>query len=474
MDGDTRKLILRTQSEDLAALWSASTDEHSEIDATLRVYRRQLKLLDRHLENTRQPRTTGDTAEAARRDAVTAVPQTPDTDTPILTGDGGVHQIDRVHSRQKESAMFAPAASTPPITNAMIARPLLQISDMSAVGLPPSVPIADELSDDRFWHRPRAATINNREKKACEEAERKEATKRKLNVLNAPVKLHRPLQPASSCGQPMKDMSIDDIYEVWDQLKVQRMMTIVPNRAISVLYKALQDCHGNFDDAIDMILRQEADGDHIDGVDLTNSAIKSHSAQNDAQPRAATKQLIEGTTRATANKHLTNPKSTGTTMSTTVDHESTLVSTEPSTTTATNLKRSAEHFTLPSGPSSKKHTSVTIKKESECEPGLSAQKDTVRDKLKHPLQSSRSLPGPTPRAANTESHHIDHGISYAPPPPPPGHYQKPDMRSNAQRSGPPLGPRATHATLFAPHAPPPPPPSGPRSFQGNTQVRRRR
>lgn len=47
MDEDTRRLILNLQSEDLATLWAdVTTNNDHDIDATIRVYRRQRRLLD--------------------------------------------------------------------------------------------------------------------------------------------------------------------------------------------------------------------------------------------------------------------------------------------------------------------------------------------------------------------------------------------------------------------------------------------
>jgi hypothetical protein len=472
MSEDTRKLILRIQSEDLADLWTASADDKSEIDATQRVYRRQLKLLGRHLEDTRQANSTGRTAEAARRDAVTVAPQTPDTDTPILTEDGGVHRVGFPFSGRETPLLFSTAASTPPSILATTVRSLPQVSDRPIVRLPLSASTTEDQVDKLMRDEREAAIRGKQAEEARREPQREEVVKMTMSASRTPARFPQQLQPAFPHAQSVQTMSIYDIFEVQDQKKVERMTFVVPGRAISVLYKALQDCHGNFDDAIDMILRQEADEGHMDGVDLTSSAIESHSAQYDAQPRAAAKQPTEGPTRATANKYLNKPKPTNIRISATGDRNSTLVSTKPSMTTATSLKRSADHFTPSDGPASKKHTSVTIKKESECGPELPAQKDTIGDRLENLLQSSRSLPSPIPRAGNPESRHVDGGMSRAPPPPPPDRYQRPDMRSNGQRSGPQLDLRASRAALSAP--PPPPPPSGPRLPRGTTRVRRRR
>jgi hypothetical protein len=466
MSGDTRKLILRIQSEDLANLWTASANDKSEIDAAQRVYRRQLSLLDRHLENLRQTKTIEGAGEAAGHDAVTLTPRITDTDALIFTENGDVHRLESPYSRREIPSIFSAAASTPQSIVATTVRSLPQVSDRPIVRLPLSAPTTGE-QVDKLMRDEREAAIRGKQVIEARKGTEKDGRNRKdMHAPNAPIRDPKKLQPALSRAQFAQDMSISDIARSQDQKKVERMMTVVPGRAITVVYKALQACHGNFGDAVDMVIRQEGDEGHMDAVNLTNSAIESHSAQKSAQPRAAAKQAIEGPRRATANKYLTKPKHA--TPWAARDSGYTLVSPEPSTTTATNLKRSADHFTPPSGPSLKKHTSVTFKKESECEPELPAQKDTIRDRLENLLQSSRSLPSPTPRAGNTESHHVDRGMSRAPPPHPPGHHQKPNVRSNG---GPLPGFRAA---LPAPFPPPPPPPSGPRLPQGTMRVRRRR
>ncbi|KAI4728489.1 hypothetical protein E4T49_03787 [Aureobasidium sp. EXF-10728] len=115
-------------------------------------------------------------------------------------------------------------------------------------------------------------------------------------------------QPAPSRAQPVQDMSINDIFDVSDQRKVERMMTVLPGRAIRVLYKALQQCHGNFDDAVDVIFRQEENGGNMDVVDLTSSDIESNAAKPSAQPRPAAKQQVKAPTRTIADKYSTKPK----------------------------------------------------------------------------------------------------------------------------------------------------------------------
>ncbi|KAH0293407.1 hypothetical protein KCU62_g1282, partial [Aureobasidium sp. EXF-3399] len=117
-------------------------------------------------------------------------------------------------------------------------------------------------------------------------------------------------QPVPSRAQPVEDMSINDIFEVQDQKKVERMMTVAPGRPISVLYKALKTCHGSFDDAIDMVFRNEGEKGDMDVVDLTSSDIESNVAKPSAQPRAAAKQQVKAPTRTIADKYSTKPKPT--------------------------------------------------------------------------------------------------------------------------------------------------------------------
>lgn len=147
MDEDTRKLISRIQSEDLAALWNASTNDSSEIGATLRVYRRQLSLLDRHLDGTQQLRTVEDTGQAFDHDKVKSALEPTDTDAPFSNEHDDVHQDEGLHSRQKTSSLFAPTTSTRPATIVTASNPLPQGSDRLVVRLPSSVPMAREQVD---------------------------------------------------------------------------------------------------------------------------------------------------------------------------------------------------------------------------------------------------------------------------------------------------------------------------------------
>jgi hypothetical protein len=162
MDEDTRKLILRIQGEDLAALWAASNDNNSEVDATLRVYRRQLSLLDRHLENTRQARTTEGAVEAANHSAVTIAHQITDIDAPILTEDGDVYQVRGVNPRPETRSLSARATSFPKSIVATTVRSLPQLLDRPVVRLPPSAPTVGE-QVDKILRDEREAVIRGKQ-----------------------------------------------------------------------------------------------------------------------------------------------------------------------------------------------------------------------------------------------------------------------------------------------------------------------
>jgi hypothetical protein len=53
------------------------------------------------------------------------------------------------------------------------------------------------------------------------------------------------------------DMSIADIFDVGMQKKVESMLTVLPGRLLRTLNNAIEKSRGNFDDAVDMILRTE-------------------------------------------------------------------------------------------------------------------------------------------------------------------------------------------------------------------------
>ncbi|KAI5196170.1 hypothetical protein AUEXF2481DRAFT_41472 [Aureobasidium subglaciale EXF-2481] len=119
-------------------------------------------------------------------------------------------------------------------------------------------------------------------------------------------------QPGPSRAQPVQDMSINDIFDVGYQKKVERMMTVLPGRSIYVLNKALEDKKGNFDDAVDFIIRAEENNDAMDVVDLTSSDIESNAAKPSAQPRPAAKQQVKAPMRTIADKYSSKPKPTAT------------------------------------------------------------------------------------------------------------------------------------------------------------------
>jgi hypothetical protein len=69
MDDNTRRVILRLQSQDLAALWNSQTSStnDSEIDTALRAYRRQLFIIDQQIHqinNAEMPLPTSTTLPA--------------------------------------------------------------------------------------------------------------------------------------------------------------------------------------------------------------------------------------------------------------------------------------------------------------------------------------------------------------------------------------------------------------------------
>jgi hypothetical protein len=461
MDEDTRKLILRIQSEDLAELWTTSADNSCEIDATLRVYRRQLKLLDRHLENARQARTIEATGEGAGHDTATTALQILDTDVLILTEDGDVQrvgvdysrlespilQIGGINLRRKPSFLKTPVVSTIPIYSCSSAQPQ-QASDRPVVRLPPLKSMATQQLDMLTRNKSQAATRGQTAEEAREEVDRKEETRKKVSVSrNAAGKLTQH-QPFSSHTQPVKEMSIHDILDTFDRKQVERMMTVLPDKAVEVLYEALQACHGSFDNALDMIFRQEVDDVDMDSVNLADSAIESRTAHSNALSRSAFIQSIKDSTHAIADNYSTKLKPFDPSFLAVVYRKSILASTELSTTETKSLKRSADHFEPPAGPSSKKHTSVTIKKESDEEPAQPATKGTIRNQVEDLLQSARLLSSPTTRVGNLASRHDYRGMSGAPPPPPPSHRQDNDTRFNGQHPG--------SKARAVPSGPPPP------------------
>jgi hypothetical protein len=471
MSEDTRKLILRIQSEDLADLWTASANDKSEIDATQRVYRRQLSLLDRHLENTRQTRTIEGAGEAAGHDAVTLAPQITDIDAPILTEDGDVLRVGVPYRSLKTSFLRVPAFCIPRSVVATTARSFPQVSDRPVVRLPPFAPTTGEQVDKLMRDEREAAIRGKQGEMTSREAEREEVIEKTINTSRIPVDKHQQPQPVPSRAQPVDDMSISDVPTAQHRRKVERMMTVVPGRAINVLYKALQSCHGNVDLAIDMIIHQEEHNRNMGIVGLTVLDLEN----NAAQLKLAAKQQTKARKRAIAESYTTNLKHS---ISAAGVRRPILMSTEPSAIATTNLKRSADHFTTPNVPPSKKQASIVIKTDPDTMPGSPAQKDTIRDKLETLLQLSRSLPNPRV-------------MPPGPPPPPPGlaqrygiiqqHSMGPipampgmspgivrrDFSNHSQRPPPPNGrPSPPIPPLHSSSSPPLPPPQafGPRPF----------
>ncbi|KAI5242700.1 hypothetical protein E4T43_04621 [Aureobasidium subglaciale] len=133
MSEDTRQLILRIQSEDLATLW-ASSENQSEVDATLRVYRRQLKLLDSHLENPRHHGLITDGPDTANSNGLLAID---DPNARLLTANGDVHQQGLVYPCHDTPSLFASAASNPSLVSATTARPHPKFDGPPRVRLPP-------------------------------------------------------------------------------------------------------------------------------------------------------------------------------------------------------------------------------------------------------------------------------------------------------------------------------------------------
>jgi hypothetical protein len=485
MNEDTRKLILRIQSEDLAELWTTSTDNSCEIDATLRVYRRQLKLLDRHLEIARLARTSEATGEGAGHDTATTTLHILDTDALILTEDGDVQrvgveyprlespnlQIGGVYLRPTPSFRRMPVVSTIPIYNGTNARPH-QVSDRPVVRLPPPISMTAQQLDMLTWDKREAAVNAQTAEEVREEVVREEEIRKKVSASrNAAAKLTQ-RQSSPTHAQPVEEISIDNIFDVQDQKKVERMLRVMPGRSISVIYTALKTCHGSFDDALDLIFRQEADELDLASLGLTYSDIESDTAHTIAQSLPAFTQSVKSSARAVVDRYSTQPKLSNIINSVAADRGSTQVSSKLCATKTMSLKRSADHFTPPGGPSSKKHKSATIKGESDDEPAQPVAKGTIRDQVEDLLQSTRLLSSPTPRVGNLGSRYDYRGVSGVPPPPPPSHRQDNNTRFNSQHIG-----SNTSAAPSGPHPRPPPPPpssSGPPSGPRGSSGRRRR
>lgn len=396
MNEDTRRLILRLQGEDLAALWTASTDDNSDIDATLRAYRRQLSLLDRHLENARQTKTTEGVGGATNHAAVTSALQVTDTDAPIKTEDDEVHQFEGVYSRHETPASDGPAFPIPSAVNATSARSISQVSDSPVVRLPPFASMTGDQSKVLEGDGREAAIRRKRAEDVREEAERQNEIQKQVAFLDEPIRDPQRLRPVPLHAQPVKEFSIHDIPKVQDQKKVERMMVFAPGRTASVLYNALETCYGRFDDALDMVFRGEGVNVSRD-YDSISLDRERHTARFSARPRTASKPQVKASTQTIAEKSPFGSKPTLTTTSTAVACAPASALTRPFVAATTNLKRSANHLATSKVPPAKKSTSDIIKKEPEIKLGLPAQGRTIRDQVEDLLQSSRLLPSPTPR-----------------------------------------------------------------------------
>lgn len=395
MNEDTRKLILRLQGEDLAALWTLSIDDNSEIDATLRAYRRQLSLLDRHLEEARQTKTTEGVGGATDCDAMTSVLQITDTDARVKTEDGELRQGEGVCSRHEAPSRFSPPASTPTRLVATTVRSLFEGLDRPVVRLPSSSSVAGDQANRIVQDGNEAGTRDQQVEESCGEAEKQEVTNKTMELFRAPVGSHRQSQPFPFHAQPVKEFSIKDIAKKQDQKKVERIMTIVPGRAVSVIYDALKTCHGSFDNAVDMLFRQE--GASIYEGDDDSADNGSHAATFSVQSRTTSKQQVNASTQTIADKCPSDPELSTMATSTAVACNPTSVITKPSPTAATDLKRSADHLAPSNAPPAKKLTSNSIKKEPGINPDSPAQGRTIRDQVDDLLQSSRFQPSPIPR-----------------------------------------------------------------------------
>ncbi|KAG9844857.1 hypothetical protein KCU98_g7096, partial [Aureobasidium melanogenum] len=254
MDGHTREMILRLQKEDLtvlAALWNASNEDSSEYNATVRVYRRQLSLMDHYLSDSRKIKTTEDAAGDTSNEAGAYSRQSTDGNAPILTEFGDVHRVGNVYAHCGEPSPFTPTASPPLIVSATTADSFVENPEHLVVRLPQPVPTSRE-QFDRLLHG-----------------------------------VSQQFRPARSLAQS-EDILVNDVSDAHLQGKVERMMAIVPGRSVSVLCKALQICHGRLEDAVDYIFRQEEDKDGTDVIDLSSSGATSPASQSTERSTATT------------------------------------------------------------------------------------------------------------------------------------------------------------------------------------------
>ncbi|KAG9552827.1 hypothetical protein KCU71_g11363, partial [Aureobasidium melanogenum] len=150
MNGDTRMQILRLQKKYLtvlAALWTGCTEIDFEIDATLRVYRRHLSILDRYLEEARQTGIIKDAAEAINDEAVVLPRRITGGNARSLIQFGDVHQVEGVYAHHDTPTSFTSTASNSSTVDATTARPLPQIPERPVVRLPPPALTARERLD---------------------------------------------------------------------------------------------------------------------------------------------------------------------------------------------------------------------------------------------------------------------------------------------------------------------------------------
>ncbi|KAH0367731.1 hypothetical protein KCU65_g4465, partial [Aureobasidium melanogenum] len=199
MNEDTRKKILRLQKEDLARLWTESIENDSELDATMRVYRRQSSILDRHLEKARQTGTSKDAAEAIVDETLVASHRSTNGIAPILTELRDVHQPGIAYPHCGRPSLITSTASPPPIVDATTARPLLQVTERPVVRFPhePVHPmvrlpsIGPNVEESERTQKPlqeecEAAIQSRQDEEAHKEIERKERIGKAVEALITP------------------------------------------------------------------------------------------------------------------------------------------------------------------------------------------------------------------------------------------------------------------------------------------------
>ncbi|TIA66653.1 hypothetical protein D6C83_02284 [Aureobasidium pullulans] len=144
MNEETHGLLKRLQGQDLATLWiNSTTDDVAEIEATLRAYRRLLRLLDQHVDDAPQTKMIEGAAHTdgcARHEPL----QLQAPNEPILRETGDVHQpglaYEKVNATLLIVSLFAPAARNPLPVIATSAEPLHQHPGLPVVRLPRCAP----------------------------------------------------------------------------------------------------------------------------------------------------------------------------------------------------------------------------------------------------------------------------------------------------------------------------------------------